>query len=190
MAREFGSSKRLMGAVTLVGTTRSCPSSTGATRSSRGLGTRGSCGPRTAWCRLCALACVTPAAAPWALLLQLLHGPCFALAWSAAVSFAADATPPRLRATSQSALSTALRLGAGSAASSGPAPTDASARGRRTARRGPRRGGGRRAPPPARGRRGARRTRASPDQTRAGRPCHSGWGRVRWTTDASAGWVS
>ena len=58
---------------------------------------------------------MTPAAAPWALpLLQLLHGPCFALAWSAAVSFAADATPPRLRATSQSALSTAYYvLGAG-----------------------------------------------------------------------------
>ena len=50
--------ERLMGAVTLVGTAPDCPSSTGATRSSRGLGTRGSCGPRTAMVlRLCALAC-------------------------------------------------------------------------------------------------------------------------------------
>ena len=45
--------------------------------------------------RLLGLACVTKATAPWALpALQLLHGPCFALAWTAAVAFAADATPP------------------------------------------------------------------------------------------------
>mmetsp|Transcript_7864 Transcript_7864/g.24774 ORF Transcript_7864/g.24774 Transcript_7864/m.24774 type:complete len:120 (-) Transcript_7864:28-387(-) len=65
--------------------------------------------------RLVGLACVTAATAPIALpVLQLLHGPCFALAWTAAVSFAADATPPQLRATAQSALSTTYYvLGAG-----------------------------------------------------------------------------
>jgi predicted MFS family arabinose efflux permease len=117
MARDFGSSARLMGAVTLVGTLTEFP----LFAHSDGLIARH--GPvrmlRVAHAclagRLMALACVTRATAPWALpLLQLLHGPCFALAWSAAVSFAAAATPPRLRATSQSALSTAYYvLGAG-----------------------------------------------------------------------------
>ena len=117
MAREFGSSKRLMGAVTLVGTTTELPifhrSDALVARFGHARLLRAAHGCMVL--RLCALACVTPAAAPWALpLLQLLHGPCFALAWSAAVSFAADATPPRLRATSQSALSTAYYvLGAG-----------------------------------------------------------------------------
>ncbi|KAH8063465.1 hypothetical protein JL722_2635 [Aureococcus anophagefferens] len=90
MAREFESTKALMGLVKML---------------------------RVATLRLAArlalLACVTKATAPVALpCLQLLHGPCFALAWTAAVSFAADAATPALRATSRSVLY-GVRPGAG-----------------------------------------------------------------------------
>ena len=79
MAREFGSSKRLMGAVTLVGTTTELPifhrSDALVARFGHARLLRAAHGCMVL--RLCALACVTPAAAPWALpLLQLLHGPC------------------------------------------------------------------------------------------------------------------
>lgn len=65
--------------------------------------------------RLLGLASVTKATSYVMLpALQLLHGPCFALAWTAAVNFAGDVSTRELRATSQSVLSTTYYvLGAG-----------------------------------------------------------------------------
>ena len=117
MAREFESTKALMGLVTLVGTLTEYPFFLRSDALIRRFGQVKMLRVAHAClaARLALLACVTKATAPVALpCLQLLHGPCFALAWTAAVSFAADASTPALRATSQSVLSTAYYvLGAG-----------------------------------------------------------------------------
>lgn len=117
MARDFGSSKALMGSVTLVGTCTEYPLFLKSESLLRRYGPASMIavahGAMAA--RLLGLSLVGPESASWALpTLQLLHGPCFALAWTGAVRYAADAAPAPLRATSMSFLSsTYYVLGAG-----------------------------------------------------------------------------
>ncbi|KAJ1451393.1 hypothetical protein M885DRAFT_499625 [Pelagophyceae sp. CCMP2097] len=108
MAREFGASKSLMGFVTLCGTVAEYPC---YLHSQQLLRRYGPCrllkvAHALMILRLVALSLVTPQSASIALpLLQLLHGPCFALAWTSAVEWASAASPRHLLATSQSVLS-------------------------------------------------------------------------------------
>ncbi len=117
MAREFKSPKALMGAVTLVGTITEYPFffKSDALIAQYGPVKMLKVAHACLALRLVGYAAVSATTAPVALpALQLLHGPCFALAWTAAVQFAADASTPSLRGTSQSVLSTAYYVvGAG-----------------------------------------------------------------------------
>ena len=116
LEREFGAPRSLTGAVTLVGTLTELPVFYFSQRLIARVGHRRMMGLAHAamGLRLLLLMGLTRATHRLVMGVQLLHGACFALFWTAAVDYANASAPAELRATAQSAVSTAYYLiGAG-----------------------------------------------------------------------------